>query len=151
VLRPVAEPYVKDYDARPEDRPAAWPSRFDMARWRLFAAHGGGGVRVGEAAVAFDTPGLHLLDGRRDVAALWDLRIAPSARGTGVGAALFAAAQAWAAARGCRQMVVETQNVNVPACRFYRRQGCVLGAIHRFAYPTLPDEAQLLWYRDLSR
>lgn len=36
-----------------------------------------------------------------------------------------------------------------PACRFYARQGCTLGALHRYAYPTLPDEAQLLWYKPL--
>ena len=44
---------------------------------------------------------------------------------------------------------METQNVNVPACRLYARLGCVLGAIHRHAYPSLPDEVQLLWYREL--
>ena len=27
---------------------------------------------------------------------------------------------------------------------------CVLGAIHRFAYPEFPNEAQLLWYKDLT-
>jgi len=45
--------------------------------------------------------------------------------------------------------MVETQNVNVPACRFYARMGCVLGGIHRFAYPELPGEARLLWYKAL--
>jgi hypothetical protein len=44
---------------------------------------------------------------------------------------------------------VETQNINVPACRFYARMRCTLGAIHRYAYPDLPGEAQLLWYRTL--
>lgn len=38
---------------------------------------------------------------------------------------------------------------HVAACRFYSRQGCVLGAIDRFAYPELPQEARLLWYKDL--
>jgi hypothetical protein len=52
-------------------------------------------------------------------------------------------------AKGCFRLKVETQNINVPACRFYVKQGCVLGAIHRFAYPEFPDEAQLLWYKDL--
>jgi GNAT superfamily N-acetyltransferase len=99
--------------------------------------------------VAFDTPTVEMLEGRRDLAVLWDIRVAPEARGQGVGAALFGAAAAWAAARGCRQLKVETQNVNVPACRFYASQGCVLAAIHRFAYPGLPHEVQLLWYRDL--
>jgi hypothetical protein len=26
----------------------------------------------------------------------------------------------------------------------------VLGAVHRFAYPDLPHEAQLLWYKSLD-
>jgi GNAT superfamily N-acetyltransferase len=80
---------------------------------------------------------------------LGDIRVSPEARGKGVGARLFAAVEFWARARGCTRLKVETQNINVPACRFYARQGCVLGAIHRFAYPDLPGEVMLLWYKDL--
>lgn len=145
--RDVHPPYLKDYDT--VEPPASWAERFDLAGWGWIAARAEG-RRIGGAAVAFGTPGLHLLEGRRDLAVLWDIRVAPEARGHGVGAALFRAAAAWAAARGSRQLKVETQNVNVPACRFYARQGCVLGSIHRFAYPALPHEVQLLWYRDLA-
>lgn len=145
--RAVGVPYVKDYDAA-DGGPARWAERFDLSRWGLLGARSGGRV-VGGAAIAFDTPTMEMLEGRRDMAVLWDIRVVPEARGQGVGAALFRAAEAWAAARGCRQLKVETQNVNVPACRFYAAQGCVLGAIHRFAYPGLPHEVQLLWYRDL--
>jgi GNAT superfamily N-acetyltransferase len=140
-------PYVKDYDAD-DGGPARWRERFEVSNWGFLGARTGGRL-VGGAAVAWDTPGVTMLEGRRDLAVLWDIRVAPEVRGTGVGAALFRAAEAWAAARGCRQLKVETQNVNVPACRFYARQGCVLGAIHRFAYPELPHEVQLLWYRDV--
>lgn len=146
--RAVEAPYVKDYDAL-DGGPAQWPARFDLSRWGLLTARRDGRL-LGGAAVAFDTPGIAMLEGRRDLAALWDIRVAPEARGQGVGAALFRAAEAWALARGCRWLKVETQNVNVPACRFYARQGCVLGAIHRFAYPGLPGEVQLLWYRELG-
>lgn len=145
--RPVDVPYVKDYDVL-DGGPARWAERFDLSNWGLLAARAGGRM-VGGAAVACDTPALAMLEGRRDLAVLWDIRVAPEARGAGVGAALFRAAQAWAAARGCRQLKVETQNINVPACRFYARQGCVLGVIHRFAYPELPHEVQLLWMKDL--
>lgn len=69
---------------------------------------------------------------------------------TAWGAALFRAAEAWARARRCRQIKVETQNVNVTACRFYARQGCVLTMVDPSAYPGLPGEVQLLWYKDLS-
>lgn len=142
--------YVKDYDREPGNAPGDWPSRFDMSRWVVLAAWDAD-VRVGGAVVAWGTPNLDLLEGRDDLAVLWDLRVAPAARGRGIGAALFGAAEAWAAARGARRLKVETQNVNVGACRFYARQGCTLGAIHRFAYPALPDEVQLLWYKPLAR
>ena len=148
VERRLAVPYRKDYDAH-DGGPADWPRRFDLTNWGLFAAHDGGTL-VGAASVAFDTPGVDMLEGRRDLAVLWDLRVAPEARGRGVGTALFRAAEAWAAARGCRHLKVETQSVNVPACRFYARAECVLGAVHRFAYSDLPDEAQLLWYKALT-
>ena len=50
--------------------------------------------------------------------------------------------------RGGR-LKVETQNINVPACRFYEAQGCILRAIDRCAYPQLPNEVRMLWYKDL--
>ena len=147
--RPVASPYRKDYDAYPGEGPSRWAARFDVSRWGFLGAFAEG-ARVGSAAIAFDTAGVEMLEGRRDLAVLWDLRVAEEMRGLGVGRALFRAAENWARARGCTWLKIETQNVNVAACRFYARQGCELGAIHRFAYPTLPDEVQLLWYRRLG-
>lgn len=147
--RALPAPLRKDYDAIAGEGPARWAERFDIDRWGLLAAHGE--TRwIGGAVVAFDTPGVMMLEGRRDLAVLWDLRVVPEHRGQGIGTALFHAAAEWAAKRECRQLKIETQNINVPACRFYARQGCTLGAIHRFAYPTLPDEVQMLWYKDLS-
>lgn len=146
---PVPSPYVKDYDALQGEHPSEWAGRFDVSRWGVLAASAGG-RRVGGAVIAFDTPGVDMLEGRRDLAVLWDIRVAPEARGNGVGAALFRAAEAWARARRCRQIKVETQNVNVTACRFYARQGCVLTMVGPSAYPGLPGEVQLLWYKDLS-
>lgn len=141
-------PYVKDYDAIPGEGPAQWPLRFDVSNWGLIVARSGG-LLVGGAIIAFDSPGIDMLEGRQDLAVLWDIRVAPEARGRGVGSALFKAAEIWATKKGCRQLKVETQNINIAACRFYARQGCELGAIHRFAYPELPDEIQMLWYKDL--
>jgi len=90
-----------------------------------------------------------MLAGRDDVAVLWDVRAAPAQRGAGVGAALFRAAGSWAGAHGCGKLKIETQNINVVACSFYRKMGCTLGGIDRFAYPELPDEVQLLWWKTL--
>ena len=145
---PVATPYVKDYDAYDGEGPTHWAKDFDLSRWAVLAALNGD-ERVGGAVVARDTPGVDLLEGRDDLAVLWDLRVRPDRRGRGVGHLLFGAAEAWARAHGCREMKVETQNVNVPACRFYAGRGCELRSIRQGAYPGLPDEAQLLWFKRL--
>jgi GNAT superfamily N-acetyltransferase len=143
-------PYVKDYDVLDGGGPARLAERFDVGRWGLIVARLQG-EPVGGAVIAFDTPEVDMLHGRRDLAVLWDIRVAPAVRGRSVGAALFRAAEAWARARGCRELTIETQNVNVAACRFYAAMGCVLREIDRGAYPELPGEIQLLWQRDLSR
>ena len=71
------------------------------------------------------------------------------AQGVEVRHALFAAAVEAARQRRCRWLKIETQNTNVPACRFYARQGCELRGIHRGMYAAFPEELQLLWYYDL--
>ncbi len=146
--RPLPSPRRKDYDALPGNEPARWPERFDVSSWGLLAARQDG-ERVGGALIAGRTPDLRLLGGRDDLALLWDLRVAPEHRGSGVGTLLFEAAERWARARGYRQLGVETQNTNPAACRFYARRGCTLGAVNRFAYPDEPDEVQLLWFKEL--
>jgi len=149
IARAVAAPYVKDYDSEPSHHPTTWGGRFDGSGWTVLTALRDG-ARLGGAVVVRDSPGVEILEGRRDLAVLWDLRVAPAARGSGIGAALFRAVEQWARRRAARWLKAETQNINVGACRFYARQGCTLGAIHRFAYPTLPDEVQLFWYKQLG-
>ena len=79
----------------------------------------------------------------------WDIRVVPTYRRRGVGAALFEAAEAWALEKDCRWLKVETQNINMAACRFYERCGCVLRSVRGGAYPECPDEVELLWYKAL--
>ncbi|MBO0727808.1 MAG: GNAT family N-acetyltransferase [Acidimicrobiaceae bacterium] len=144
----VGRPWLKDYDAADGEGPTRWPKRFDVSHWGLIAAHDGD-RRVGGAVIAFDTPGVHMLGERDDLAVLWDLRIQPEHRAAGIGTLLFHAVEGWARNRGCRLLKVETQNINLPACYFYRRMGCSLVSIDCLAYPDLPDEAQLIWAKQL--
>ncbi len=141
-------PYVKDYDAHESERPSQWHKRFDISRWGILSAFDGAS-RVGGAALAWKTPEVDMLEGREDLVCLWDLRVRPDWRGKGVGHHLFNNAVAWARKRRCNRLKVETQNINVPACLFYARQGCELRGINRYAYDEALDEIQLLWYRDL--
>ena len=142
-------PYLKDYDALAGEGPLQWARRFDLRHWALFTARIATRI-VGGAAVAFDSPGLTILEGRRDLAVLWDIRVSPETRRQRVGAGLFVRVEAFAQLHGCRQLKIETQNTNAAACRFYERQGCQLRAIQLGAYPELPEEIRLLWYKDLS-
>jgi GNAT superfamily N-acetyltransferase len=146
----VEPPFVKDYDSVAAEHPSQWARRFDVSKWGLFAARLDG-RRVGGVVVAHDTAGVAMLEGRHDLAVLWDIRVAPDARRHGVASALFAAAEAWAVDRGCTQLKVETQNVNVAACRFYEKQGCVIAQANYGAYADVPDEVQLIWCKSLSR
>ena len=154
VEEPANPPYVKDYgqDSGDEaDSPIAWPKQFDISRWGIFLAYDGPRP-VGGAAVAVDTPGLNMLEDRRELAVLWDVRVCTDVRGQGIGTALLRHAAGWARQQGCTQLKIETQSVNVPACRFYASQGCTLGAIHRYGYAacsSVAHEAMLLWYLDL--
>ena len=103
--------------------------------------------------MAVHTPAVHMLEDHSDSAVLWDIRVRPERRREGVGTHLFRYAADWARGKGRRQMKVETQNTNVPACRFYAAQGCVLGGINRFGYAACPaaaHETMLLWYLDLG-
>ena len=149
VERQVDEPWIKDYDADQEHGPMSCATRFDTSNWGLVSAWDRA-TRVGGAVIAFDAPGLHMLEGRRDLAVVWDIRVAPQSRRSGVGSMVFRAAEAWARARGCVRLDVETQNINVAASRFYARMGCELRRIDPFAYPELPHEVELLWSKQLA-
>jgi streptothricin acetyltransferase len=143
IARPLEHSYIKDYDAIAEANPTGWPQRFAGSRWALLFARADG-EHAGGALVA-------LGDGKDDPrgATLWDIRVSPSKRRAGVGTALFKRAAVWAADLGCRVLDAETQNINVAACRFYRRQGCFLHVANRTAYPSCPDEVQLIWRKTL--
>jgi GNAT superfamily N-acetyltransferase len=142
------KPYVKDYDSY-GDVPTDWPKKFDVSNWGFFLAMVGERL-AGGAVVAFNTNEVIMLEDRQDLAVLWDLRMEPAFRGVGI--PLFKYAAEWSRKRGCRQMKVETQNINVGACRFYQRMGCSLGEIRRFGYagvPAVAEEVMLNWYLDL--
>lgn len=147
----VHTPYLKDYDSYAEGGPEQWPKQFDISNWGILLAWVGE-TCVGGAAIAYNTAGVYMLEGSRDLAVLWDIRVQPDYRRCGVGTALFQHTADWARRRGCKRLKIETQNVNVPTCRFYVRQGCELGIFHRYGYaghPQVEHEVMLVWYLSL--
>jgi ribosomal protein S18 acetylase RimI-like enzyme len=144
----IARPYVKNYDEN--EKPFRWLN-FNTSNWVMFVIQSGERP-VGGLTMVCKTPEIRMLNGRDDLADVWDIRVHPDYKRRSIGTKLFTRAIEWSRDKGYKQLCVETQNVNVPACRFYRKQGCVLGGINRYAYydnAALKDEAQLIWFMDL--
>ena len=144
----VSPAYWKDYDSYSGSHPSAWPQLFDLSRWIILAAYDRE-CRVGGATVIVDDPQIELLRDCSACALLWDIRVAPYARRQGIGTALLEAVERRAGERGAGNLRVETQDINVPACRFYHAHGFRLERARPGAYPTLPNEVQLLWRKPL--
>lgn len=78
-----------------------------------------------------------------------DIAVSPGHRRHGVGHALMQKAIQWAKEKGLPGMMLETQNINVTACRFYESCGFQLGGFDSLLYKALhpdTDEIALYWY-----
>lgn len=77
-----------------------------------------------------------------------ELTVDTEFRGKGVGRALMIRAIEWAKQHNFPGLTLETQDNNVPACRFYEKCGFVLGGFDLYAYKKLDNasEIALYWY-----
>lgn len=152
--RKLDSPYMKHYGE--PDEPTTWSKDFNTTNWVLLFSQKGE-KSVGGLAVACQNPEIidnRILKGIDDLAVVWDIRVHPDYRQQGIGTKLFQEAVEWARNKGYKQLCVETQNINIPACKFYIKQGCRLGGINRYAYyhdPSLSEEIQFNWYMDLQK
>jgi ribosomal protein S18 acetylase RimI-like enzyme len=69
---------------------------------------------------------------------VWEFHVAEAYHRQGIGRRLMAAVAERARAAGQRALVLETQNTNVPAIRFYRRVGCTIEGVD-ISYYTNED------------
>jgi GNAT superfamily N-acetyltransferase len=141
----------KIYDQLPQNSPLDWEKEFDTKKWHIVLAY----IEekpVAGAIIIHNSPEIHMLCSRKDLAVLWDIRVNEEYRGMGIGKALFHYAMQWAKNQSAQWLKIETQNNNVDACKFYSRMGCFLGGIDCFAYGGTAkpsDEIMLLWYKEL--
>jgi ribosomal protein S18 acetylase RimI-like enzyme len=144
------EPYVKDFCIGDDETVERW-KRFNLNTWMFFMAFDGDRP-VGASAVASRDKDVNMLAGRDDLAVLWDIRVDNAYKHRGIGQALFDMAVDWSRKQGLAQMKIECQNNNIPAIKFYHKQGAVLSAVDEYAYyhePEFRREAQLIWYFDM--
>jgi len=77
-----------------------------------------------------------------------ELTVDTDSRGKGVGRALMSRAIEWAKHQNFPGITLETQDNNVPACKFYEKCGFVLSGFDLYAYKNLDNasEIALYWY-----
>jgi streptothricin acetyltransferase len=128
-------PYVKRYDPEIYDA-QAYLEKADHAAW-LACVDGqlAGQILIHENWNRF--------------AIIWDIAVDPPFRRRGVGRRLIAEAVAWARGRGLPGVMLETQNINVAACRLYASCGFVLGGFDACLYRGImpgTHEIALFWH-----
>jgi ribosomal protein S18 acetylase RimI-like enzyme len=82
-----------------------------------------------------------------------DLAVDVSCRVRGVGRMLMNRARHWAETGGMPGIMLETQNNNVGACRFYERCGFIIGGFDTHLYRGITEhkhEVALFWYLDFA-
>ena len=138
IVSEIYEVVIKDLSGITFRRKSVEPTVKDFTTWAVLCHH---------------TPRVNMLEGRDDLGVLWDIRVASGYKRLGVGQHLFDAIRDKAMALGLKQLKIECQNSNVPAVRFYLKQGAHIGAMSKYAYfkeKDIADEVQLLLYLDLS-
>lgn len=76
-----------------------------------------------------------------------DICVAKPARGQGIGAGLLQKAIEWAQNSELKGLAAETQDNNLPACRFYAKHGFVIGGVNTMLYRNFDtDEFAVFWY-----
>lgn len=77
-----------------------------------------------------------------------DIAVAKDFRKNGVGKVLLQKATEWALERNFIGLMLETQDINVSACRFYAKNHFVIGAVDTMLYSNFPtaNEIAIFWY-----
>lgn len=94
----ISSPYRRDFDLDPNEGPLSWSETFDLKEAGFFLAQLEGETR-GAATVFLRNPQIRMLEGRNDLALLWDIRVDPNYRGLRIGRSLFCHAVEWARER----------------------------------------------------
>jgi streptothricin acetyltransferase len=148
-------PYVKRYGPEIYDA-QVYIEKPDHAAWLAYVDG-----RIAGQILVHENPGLSRVEGWNRFAIIWDIVVDPPFRRQGVGRRLtpaptcgvrrcgVAQAIAWARDRGLPGVMLETQHINVPACRLYASCGFILGGFDACLYRgVMPGtrEIALFWY-----
>lgn len=146
VERTFETPFVKEVGYRYD------VVQMEQTRYRL--QQGGSLLLVAEAAerlvAVLEVEG----ETWRNTALVWALFVDKAWRGQGLGTTLLKRAEAWARRRKFRALVLETQTNNLPAIRFYQRQGYQIAGFDTHFYTNQDVERRevgLFLYKELGQ
>lgn len=145
----VVEEYIKDLGVY--EIASKYEEEFDISNWGFYMAFENE-KPIGAVTIASKTENMLMLEGRSDLAVLWDIRVDDKYKNMGIGSKLFELAVEWSKLNAFKQIKIECQNNNVPACKFYSKKGAVLSKIDEYAYyndSNLRNEAQFIWYLNI--
>jgi len=72
-------------------------------------------------------------------------------RNQGIGRKLVDQAVNWAKSKNLKGLMLETQNNNLSACRFYQKYGFTIGGFDKYLYKNLESsEYAIFWYLDFN-
>lgn len=139
------EPYVKNYDMIEGNNPMDWEGIIDLNKAILLFASNEG-ENIGGAILLFNWDEME-----EDTATLWDIRIDSKYRRNGIGKELLERSMNKAKDKFCKLFFIETQNTNVPACKFYAANGFKVSRIDLLGYsePEVRHEVKLVWYKEI--
>lgn len=134
-IREVVPPYIKSHGPRRTDF-AEYADANDRMIFLAYVDH----QIAGEVRITEPWNKYALID---------DLVVAPKYRGQGVGRQLIQQCITWAREKRFPGVTLETQDINVPACRLYKSCGFELCGFDTHLYRALhpgTDEIVLYWY-----
>ncbi|MFA5309448.1 MAG: GNAT family N-acetyltransferase [Dehalococcoidales bacterium] len=117
----------------------------------FYASHVGSPDKVGFIAYSDGRVAGQLLMHRNWNRFAWieDIRVDVKFRRQGIGKTLISCGEQWARKNSFPGIMLETQDTNVKACRFYESNGFVLGGFDTILYHAArlyADEIALFWY-----
>lgn len=77
-----------------------------------------------------------------------DIAVSTSYRGRGIGTLLMQKAVEWAKSNRMHGLMLETQDNNLSACRFYRKCGFKIGGVDAMLYANFNNSSEkaMFWY-----
>ncbi|WP_336771940.1 GNAT family N-acetyltransferase [Paenibacillus sp. MMO-58] len=129
-----SEPYLKQYENDEIDD--SYMKDPDKAVFFYYADH----QCIGRIKLRSNWNGFALVE---------DIGVSASKRTQGIGTRLLEKAVEWAKQRNQIGLMLETQDVNLSACRFYARNNFTIGGVDTMLYSkfSAAHEKAVFWYR----